>query len=47
VCVVISKKDFTAPQFCRSNKVFFQLITALKNEKGFCSPLEDEAFFVL
>ncbi len=35
--VVISKEDFIIPRFCRSDKVFFQLITAL--EKGFCSPL--------
>jgi len=31
LCVVfISKKDFTAPQFCRSCKVFFQLIICTK-----------------
>lgn len=47
--VVISKKDFTAPRFCRSCEVFFQLITALglKMKKASVLPsMKDEAFFV-
>ena len=42
--VVISKEDFIIPRFCRSDKVFFQLITALglKMKKASVLPSDEK-----
>lgn len=48
LCVVViskdSKEDFIIPRFCRSDKVFFQLITALglKMKKASVLPSDEK-----